>query len=253
MGLSVLDFFIMLAVVTMVAYFATKGKRRRLPQMEDSPLLMGKRININRSPLLRIPLAEATDKPYFLCFDTETADIIKDDAREGQGELPPAVALSYNLLSRQGHLILSESFLLKRDCKISAEARAINRIDEEAITTKGSDPNSVYDAFRLALEKASVVVAHNLPVHQCIIDQDRSRLDLPPINWSTKKAFCTMAKGEEYLRSSDPYYYGASPALRLLYGKLYYNRYDMQFTDDNKSLADLLLISACLAYLYPSE
>lgn len=246
----------MLAVVAIITYFVTKRRRRKPPQTEEFPLSSDVAVNINNSPLLRIPPAEIGEEPFFLCFDTETSDLLPkstDSEAQGRTSLPSPIVLSYNLLTREGRFLLSRSEIFNYPTKISEEAYLIHGISADSLREKGKPAETIYSAFREAFARCRVVVAHNLPIHRKIIDEDLRRNGFPPMKWEEKELFCTMEAGESYLRRTDPLYIASAPSLRLLYSKLYYDRYNIRLIHDNKSVADLLLVSACLNYLYDSK
>lgn len=254
MGFSLIDFFIMISVVAIIAWFATRSRRKRKYHIEERALLPEATVFTNSSPLLRIPQAEQGEEPYFLCFDTETVELLPKDfslkcTEEGISS-PPLVALSFNLLTREGHSLLTHSSILRSTAPITPSATLFHGITEEERATNGRNPQEEFHAFCQAFQLCRVVVAHNLASHKVFLDNDFRRYNLDPLPWEEKLSFCTMEEGYRYLKQVDPYYIGASPSLRLLYSKLYYDRYDMHYSESNKSMADLLLVSACLAFLY---
>lgn len=256
MGFSFIDFFIMLSIVAIIAWFATKKRRKKTHHIEERALLPEGLIYTNSSPLLKIPPATQGETPFFLCLDTETVELIpKTLSEENRSEIqaiPPIVALSYNLLSSHGHCIFSGSELILSSAPISDEATKLHGITEEIRSRKGVAPHEAYKRFQNAFDQCQVVVAHNLASHRAILDADLERYHLAPLPWERKRSFCTMEHGYSYLMGRDPQYIGAYPSLRLLYSKLYYDRYDMHFVESDKSMADLLLVSACLSFLYPT-
>lgn len=251
MGFSVLDFVIMLAVVAMLAWFATKQRRRRVVRTEESPLLPGETIDIESSPLLKLHKAQPGSEPFFFCFDTETVDVLVGNENiDGLTLMPNLLALSFCLLDRSGRCIFFSSEVLQPSSMPTADAIKIHGITTEQIMREGRNATEVIEMFRLCLVKAHVVVAHNLAIHKAIVDQQVVRLKMDPLPWQGRDFFCTMLNGQSYLRQHDPFYPDSYPSLRTLYAKLYYDRYNLHFYHRNKSKADLLLVIACLVYLY---
>lgn len=249
--MTLLDIVLLMGTVGIIGWFATKGKRRQCLLTEERVLRPGGGISINTSPLLKIPPAPKGAKPYFLCFDTETANLIPcTEAGDSSPEtLPRIVALSYNLLDQEGRLVFTESLLLRAKEVITPQAFEIHNISNEDIMARGIPPKAAYRKFGEALKLAKLFVAHNLEIHRKLLDADVSFYGLPALDWEGKEPFCTMKKGFQYLIAHDPYYIAAEPALRTLYGLLYYERSDLRYFQTNKSEADLLLATACLRFL----
>lgn len=247
MGFGTLDFFIMLCVVAIIAWFATKSRKKRKSTLEERALLPEATLYTNQSPLLRIPKAELGAKPFFLCFDTETVDLISNSESTGY---PPVVTISYALLTEEGRAICKQCEIIKSPFPISKEAVAIHGITEEMRRERGREFSDVIEDFRHALSLCKIVVAHNLEFHKKTIDNTINLCNLPILEWESKATFCTMEKGERYLQVLEDDYSLVHPSLRRLYSKLFYDRYDMHFIESNKSEADLLLVVACLSYLY---
>lgn len=246
--MTIVDFLLMMAVVAIIAWFATKRKRRHRITNEEQPLLPGASIDIASSNLFKIPKARKGASPFFLVIDLDTADILTD-----LSETPLVIAFSYILLDPDFELIERHTFYLDSVKEITSAARRIHRIDETVLHREGISPELAYRRFDEAFAKAHVIVAHSLGAYRNILDNDRRRLGFSPLPWENKKLFSTMDEGMIYLQRNIPNYSLDFISLRSLYGYLYFASSKIQFKTSHKSREEILLVVACLRYLYDTK
>ena len=245
------DVALLVLIVVALYWFGTKRKHRQRTITEELFTLPGASLNVTKSSLFHFPKAPKGSEPYFLCFDTETCSTQPGDLLFYEESVVPmrVVVLSYALLDTKGRLIESHCDLLHADETITPEAEQIHGISTAMMQRSGHTPTSVYTPFARSLEKAKVVVAHNLFFHKVMMDADCLHYGLPSLPWSGKAALCTMNKGEYFMERLNLNPTHKAPRLTELYGVLYFRKPDLLLSYTNKGEADLKLLIAVLLYM----
>lgn len=209
-------------------------------------------LSIESSPLLQMSLAAPSDLPYFLILDTETTTLVAS-LRASDGSYPPVVCLSWRLLSREGKVIETQSFVLLRDEDVSWDAEEVHGISTEMMLGLGLDPVEIYKKFFAAVRRATVCVAHSADFHRNVILQDLERFQIDSSSLVSKPFLCTMHNGARYLVMKEKWAENVRISLTTLYSLLYLNRTHQEIVYKNKSLRDITLCSFCLVYLQRAE
>ena len=96
-----------------------------------------------------------------------------------------------------------------------------------------------------------MIVGHSLAFHLAVLAHDLQHYQLPSENLRTKRRFCTMRQGINYLIS----HYQADPlqtriSLESLYSRLLWGREDLEIIYQLKSRHDVVLATHCFIKLY---
>lgn len=209
-------------------------------------------LKIGVSPLLKLASAtEAEPQPAFLVFDTETVSMIPAHEKGLKPtHTPEAVALSWILLTEQGRVIKTQSFVILGTEPISTPAVEYHGITDKIRATKGLPPGDVYGKFLQDAQRASCWVAHSALFHREVVLQDLVRNKLPGASeLQNKPLLCTMQMGGDYLAQRGKWNPEVRISLIALYGLLYLGRIHSHFLSSSKSLQDVTLAALCLAFL----
>ena len=234
---------VILALMLGWALYLLYGMRRRSKLLREvatplpsSPHHSGE-IDVDSSQLF-CSVSPEGHNPYWLVFDTETFDLIPDDARP--------IALSWQLLDESGAMLLEESYLLARVEHLSPEATALHGVTDEDLKLRAKSPREVYTLFLGDLSRASMVVAHHLAFHRSILAADLQQEGLEASPLLSARGLCTMEWGRSlgFKRSaSGEVLY---PRLSELFGQLYFARPSIRVRYTSKTVRDVRLCAASL-------
>ena len=175
-------------------------------------------------------------------FDTETTGIprtYKAPVSDLQN-WPRLVQIAWLLVDDDANEVESAEYLVKPDgFTIPEDATRIHGITTEMATLDGVDLKFILNAVTSSIEKASMLVAHNIQFDEKILGAEFLRAGFPnPLRSKVKK--CTMQAGTNYCRLPGPYGY-KWPSLQELHVKLF----DKPFKDEHTALADVRACARC--------
>jgi DNA polymerase III subunit epsilon len=138
-----------------------------------------------------------------LVFDTETTGLPleRNASINDVHKWPYIVQLSYILYDTETKMLIDYSdkiIRLPENIQISKESENIHKISNEMSQSKGVDINNELIQFNNMLEKADLVVGHNVSFDKQMIKVECVRNQLPSnfvINKIRKPEFCTMKNG----------------------------------------------------------
>ena len=177
-----------------------------------------------------------------LFFDTETTGVPKNYKAPASDvkNWPRLVQLAWLLTDGGGAEISHGEFIIKPDgFTIPAEAAKIHGITTEIAAKSGVDLKVALDAFVAEIEKASVLIAHNVQFDEKIIGAELIRLGYSN-HVEAKPRKCTMHSSTDYCRLPGPYGY-KWPKLVELHQKLFREG----FEGEHRALADVRACARC--------
>lgn len=197
------------------------------------------RVDIDTSPLFDNRfIMKKKSSPYILILDTETSDLTD---KYGTPSLP--VSISWLLLDENLNVLNEKEYTLRQQ-QLSDNAVMIHKITPK-MQEKGISPLIAIEELKKDLRNISIIVAHNIEFHLSVVKLQINTLGLPFDDIENKKIFCTMQWATNNNITSyreQPKY----PSLTELFGRLYFNRNDVEISFKSKSRRDIMLVSACL-------
>ncbi len=184
----------------------------------------------------------------YVFFDTETTGLPQKQEDEDNDELvmPRLIQLSWIITNIVGEVIASESHIIKPDGFIIPEnCILIHGISNEKANMFGEDLGDVLDAFVKDVNRAGVIVGHNIDFDISVLESEIRRLGRNPSSFSGIEKICTMKlstdfckieKGSSFHNSNYAY-----PSLSFLYHKLFGN----WFSNAHDSLSDASATMKC--------
>lgn len=230
----------LIAVCFYVIHHNIKNKRKEETADYYDVYNKPPRIDIDTSPFFDNSfVVKRKTKPYIMIFDTETAELAD---RYGNPSLP--VSISWLLLDENLNVLDEKEFILKQK-NLSPKATYIHKISHKMLE-KGADPQNVIKAFCRDMDKVSVIVAHNIEFHVSVIKLQMEHLFSEYEDMKKKKHFCTMLWGTKNNIISYKGNVTKYPSLTELFGKLYFDRYNIEVIYKSKTKRDVRLVLACL-------
>lgn len=209
-----------------------KGRLRLVVDAESSPLLC--------------PTLGVHGEPHYMLFDTETAEVVTQVAAGQPPSLYTLIALSWQVLSREGNCLSEECHIVRQEGSIVApDATEIHGITTEEMQ-RGEVPQVVLDRWIAAVEGCSVVVAHNLVFHLGVLEGQMTRLKRGYLPLGDKTLLCTMLWGERMGCKRGVMGARVYPSLVELFSYLHYGHLGASVRYRSKSLRDVRLLSACM-------
>ncbi len=181
------------------------------------------------------------NRMYFF-FDTETTGVPRN-YRAPVSDLanwPRLVQLAWVLADVDGREIDRAEYIVKPDgFTIPESVVKIHGITTRMALAKGLDLRCVLNCVRPVIERASVLVAHNVEFDQNILGAEFLRSAIPnPL--LRKRSICTMKETSGFCRLPGPYGY-KWPRLQELYVRLF----DERFATAHNALADVQACARC--------
>lgn len=188
-----------------------------------------------------------------LIFDTETTGLpdfkgleygkypdFRDLKRYDSSRL---LSICWMLLDNNRVVSCNYALITPSGFNIDEKSRAfeINGISNEEIAKYGEDFEAVMRRFLLDLDKADVIVAHNLRFDKNILASEMVRNGDDCSRLLQKEEFCTMLKGSEL--------YNYRHSLKELYCK-FFNR---EFSEAHNALADVIACMKCYKEMLKSN
>ena len=178
----------------------------------------------------------------YLFFDTETTGIPRNYKAPASDlkNWPRLVQIAWlladeeaNEVSSAEHIVKPEGFVIPKD------AAKIHSITTEFALRNGVDLQSVLTAVAANINKASVLVAHNMQFDEKILGAELLRAGYPNVVES-KERRCTMQATTNYCRLPGPYGY-KRPTLQELHMKLF----NESFKGAHRALVDVRACARC--------
>ena len=214
-------------------------------------------LSIEESPLLQLGSAPDGATPRYLVVDTETVCYLHDTLDKTQLtsiDTPLLASLSWLLLDDELRVVRSEDHLLLSGVPITSEATDYHQLTTEFVAGHGEAPQAVLELFLRDLESVQMLVGHSLAFHLAILAHDLQHYQLPSDSLWSRRQFCTMRQGINYLIS----HYQADPlqtriSLESLYSKLLWGREELEIIYQLKSRHDVVLATHCFIKLYRDQ
>lgn len=214
-------------------------------------------LSIEESPLLQLGSAPAGATPRYLVLDTETVCYLHDTLDKEKFtsiDTPLLASLSWLLLDEELRVVRSEDHILLSGVPITSEATDYHQLTTEFVAGHGEAPQAVLELFLRDLESVQMIVGHRLAFHLAVLAHDLQHYQLPNESLGSRRQFCTMRQGINYLIS----HYQADPlqtriSLESLYGKLLWDREGLEIIYQLKSRHDVVLATHCFIKLYRDQ
>ena len=178
----------------------------------------------------------------YLFFDTETTGIPRN-YRAPVSDLknwPRLVQIAWLLTDEEVNEVASAEYIVRpAGFIIPRDAVKIHGITNEIAERNGVDLPTVLIAVTAAINKASVLVAHNMHFDEKILGAEFLRSGYPNVVES-KERTCTMQASTNYCRLPGPYGY-KWPTLRELHIKLFQEA----FEGAHRALVDVRACARC--------
>lgn len=178
----------------------------------------------------------------YLFLDTETTGIPRNYNAPASDlrNWPRLVQLAWILTDPQANEIVAAEYIVKPEgFVIPKDATKVHGITTEQAQRTGVDLRSVLVEIVAGIQKASVLVAHNMQFDEKILGAELLRSGHPNIV-SSKKRMCTMQSATNYCKLPGPYGY-KWPTLQELHQELF----NEQFTGAHRALVDVRACAKC--------
>lgn len=178
----------------------------------------------------------------YLFFDTETTGIPKNYKAPAAdtGNWPRLVQLAWILTDSDGKEINHAEFIIRPEgYTIPDDAAKVHGITTEVAINTGVDLKVAMDAILKDIEKAAVLIAHNVQFDEKILGAELIRLGHAN-HIEAKPRKCTMQSSTDYCKLPGPYGY-KWPRLQELYQKLF----NVNFTGAHRAITDVRACARC--------
>lgn len=177
-----------------------------------------------------------------LFFDTETTGLPNNwKAPISDFEnWPRLVQLAYQLFDDNGNMLIEGDYIVK-PCgfSIPLSATEIHGITNEKANKIGLSIANVLKEFKILLDDADTIVAHNIDYDEKVLGCEYLRLILPN-PFIGKSKICTMESSTNYCAISGSYGY-KWPKL----SELYYKLFNSHFEEAHNAMIDIQATSKC--------
>ena len=178
----------------------------------------------------------------YLFFDTETTGIPRNykAAVSDLQNWPRLVQIAWLLVDDEAQEVASAEYIARPvGFTIPADAARIHGITTEIAAEKGVDLGTLLDAIMADIEKASVLVAHNMAFDEKILGAELLRAGHPDVV-EPRKRLCTMQGATDYCRLPGRFGY-KWPTLQELHTKLF----NEPFEGAHRALVDVRACARC--------
>jgi DNA polymerase III epsilon subunit-like protein len=178
----------------------------------------------------------------YLFFDTETTGLPRNWKApvNDLSNWPRLVQLAYLLYDNSGNLISGSDHIIKpEDFKIPVSASSIHGITHEKACVEGKPLAAVMNEFLRLLDKAEILVAHNMSFDENILGAEFLRLNMPNVI-PGKNRICTMLKSTHFCKLNGPYGY-KWPKL----SELHYTLFNSAFAEAHNASVDIKATAKC--------
>ncbi len=178
----------------------------------------------------------------YLLFDTETTGLPKNYRAPvtDVNNWPRLVQIAWHLYDTSGNLFDKSDFIVKPEgFKIPADASRLHGITTDGAIQEGKDLVFVINLFNDQIEKANILVAHNMSFDEKIVGAEFVRRNIKS-NLFKKSRLCTMNASTNYCRIPGPYGY-KWPKL----SELHYKLFGEYFEEAHNAAADIEATARC--------
>jgi DNA polymerase-3 subunit epsilon len=178
----------------------------------------------------------------YLFFDTETTGLPKNWKAPvtDLNNWPRLVQLAFLSYDRNGNKVSRGDFIIKPEgFSIPVDASQIHGITTERAIREGKPLNSVLQQFKSLIDKAEVLVAHNMSFDEKIVGAEFLRLGMQnPV--PAKRKICTMESATNFCAINGPYGY-KWPKL----SELHYKLFRTDFEEAHNAAIDITATAKC--------
>ena len=191
---------------------------------------------------------------YHLIFDTETTGLPKrwGVPMSETDNFPRLVQLSWVLTNGEDREEFD--YIIKPDgFEIPESVAKIHGITQERALAEGKSLKMVMDIFRVFINLADKVVAHNIEFDQSIVGAEYYRLGIGESfekRWAEKTKFCTMKSSTDILKIKGTHA-GGNKYPKLI--ELYKHFFNENFDGAHNSLMDTRACERCYFELLATE
>ena len=182
----------------------------------------------------------------FLIFDTETTGLPNDYKAPLTNfeNWPRLVQLAWQCHSTDGKFLFAKNFVVKPvGFRIPLNAEMVHHISTEKALEIGEDLKTVLQEFTADLQKATLIVGHNIEFDKCIVGCEYLRCGMPNALESIKSV-CTKESSTDFcaiLKDGKPRW----PKLAELHQKLF----GAPFEDAHNAAGDVVATARCFLEL----
>lgn len=177
-----------------------------------------------------------------LFFDTETTGLPRNYKAPvtDLANWPRVVQIAWLLTDDAGAEITSAEHIVRPDgYEIPAESSRVHGITTERALREGAPLSEVLGATRAAIDKAAVMVAHNMAFDEKILGAEFLRAGQPNVV-EAKKRLCTMQASTDFCALPGRYGY-KWPNLQELHARLFHESFD----GAHQALVDVRACARC--------
>jgi DNA polymerase-3 subunit epsilon len=178
----------------------------------------------------------------YLFFDTETTGLPKNYKAPVSDSVnwPRMVQIAWQVYDEAGNFIDAQDYIIKPEgYRIPLEVVKIHGISNERAITEGHDLKDILDLFNQQLEKAQILIAHNINFDEKIVGAEFYRKSIEnSLNEIPK--ICTMKSSSEYCGIPGNYGY-KWPKL----SELHYALFCKGFEEAHNAAADIKATVKC--------
>jgi DNA polymerase III epsilon subunit-like protein len=178
----------------------------------------------------------------YLFFDTETTGVPRNYKAPASDlkNWPRLVQIAWLLTDEEAHEVSSAEYIVKPEgFIIPNDAAEVHGITTEFALRNGVDLQSVLSAVAANVNKASLLVAHNMQFDEKILGAELLRAGYPNVV-DAKNRRCTMQAATNYCRLPGPYGF-KWPTLQELHLKLF----NESFEGAHRALVDVRACARC--------
>jgi len=182
------------------------------------------------------------NRVMYLFFDTETTGLPRNWKAPitDLNNWPRMVQLAYLLYDRKGNIIKAGDYIIKPEgFEIPSDASKVHGITTARALQEGKRLEVVLNDFRILVEDASSLIAHNISFDEKIVGAEFLRNRMPNI-LENKIKICTMRKTVDFCAINGPYGY-KYPKL----SELHYKLFGVGFNEEHNAAADIKATARC--------
>ncbi|MEM7037254.1 MAG: 3'-5' exonuclease [Bacteroidota bacterium] len=158
----------------------------------------------------------------YLFFDTETTGLPKrwDAPVSKVDNWPRLVQLAWSLHEENGDLVEEGDLIVRPEgFTIPKSSTQIHGISQKQAMEEGSELKSVLERFAEAVEKATLVIGHNVSFDESVVGAEYIRTGVPHQLWHRER-MCTKLETTDYCAIPGKYGY-KWPTLEELHLKVF--------------------------------
>jgi DNA polymerase III subunit epsilon len=161
-------------------------------------------------------------RAMYLVFDCETTGLPRNwkAAISDLGNWPRVIQIAWSLNNKEDECIESAAHLIRPEgFVIPADVQRIHGITTERALAEGKDLTAVLRKFGSAVDRAEMLIAHNIRFDESVISAEFLRMNLT-LPFGEKKRICTMTQTTNICRIQGAYGY-KWPTLAQLHQELF--------------------------------